>query len=349
MATRNMIQANQKIFRRLDEFCAARGEQLAHQGKERYVQTTEQDRDFLRAAVLKDVLSLSRTTKLARFLFEGRDVFLTAGLDLPEEIPPFVADAITGGHFTAFVAESSLLPRASAAEVRNVIDIGFRGEADYTGVGIAEMNSLYAPLRAFSLEQSEDSSYRFFFMLCLYDERVLEWMDPELINELVRLANVNPVSLPYRTLCRSIFDMDGGALFLALYRCLEALYAFSYTSPLRQALAIATPWDELAKLLEKNLGWWPREEPSLAALLSKADTSTLEALISLFPEGIPADGDRAEQATKRIYSLRNSLVHYRPAHAESDHASYDWNKLSAAMAGLVLHIYQSVIANAVAA
>lgn len=348
MASRNMVEANQKIFRRLDEFCAGRDQQLTHQGKQRYISTTEADKAFLKTAVLMDVLTLSRTTKIARFLFEGQDVLVTAGLDLPDELQSFFSEQITAGHLTTFVAESSLHPRASAPEVRNVVDIGFRGEENYTGVELAEMSSLYAPLRAFSRERTDDSSYRFFFMLCLHDERVNEWMDSELISELIRLANINPVSLPYRTLCRSIFDMDSGALFLALYRCLEALYAFSYTSPLRQALSIETPWDELARLLERNLGWWPREEPSLAALLAKADTPTLEALISLFPEGIPADGDRADQATKRIYSLRNSLVHYRPAHAESDHDAYDWNKLSIAMVGLVLHIYQAVIATAVA-
>src|SRR5437868_13171482 len=54
-------------------------------------------------------------------------------------------------------------------------------------------------------------------------------------------------------LCRSLFDADPAALFLALYRCLEALYAYSASTKLIGEFGLDRSWTEVAVALEKQL------------------------------------------------------------------------------------------------
>jgi hypothetical protein len=54
------------------------------------------------------------------------------------------------------------------------------------------------------------------------------------------------------------------------------------------------------------------------------------------------DEQIAERAAKKIYWMRNSIVHYRPAQHDLDLASFDWNILCKSMAGIVLHVYYEV-------
>jgi hypothetical protein len=134
------------------------------------------------------------------------------------------------------------------------------------------------------------------------------------------------------------------ALFLALYRCLEALYAHSQTHRLMSDLGIDRPWTDMAQTLEAALGWHPREEPSLEALLCHAIPDDLKAVASALNSEIPQNSRVEVYVAKKIYQLRNSLVHYRPFHHSIDFEGVDWNRLCEAVALLVLHIHGETFA-----
>src|SRR4051812_23191494 len=84
------------------------------------------------------------------------------------------------------------------------------------------------------------------------------------------LGDLDLLNIPYQTLCRSIFDADPEAMFLALYRCIEALYSFSSAQALIESLKLNVSWPDLAASLEEKIGWYPREESSLTALMKYA-------------------------------------------------------------------------------
>jgi hypothetical protein len=187
-----------------------------------------------------------------------------------------------------------------------------------------------------------DESFKVFFLICLSGRRPEQWIDEKLAQVLNSVSQLSAASIPYETLCRSILDMDQSALFLALYRCLEALYALTLTQKLMIAVKISKPWAEMAQTLEETLGWYPREEPSLEALLDRAEPEHLQAVMAALGETIPDNARSAQCVARRVYQLRNALVHYRPFHRKFSFKGVDWNRLCEAMVSLVFHVYDQV-------
>jgi hypothetical protein len=134
-------------------------------------------------------------------------------------------------------------------------------------------------------------------------------------------------------------------MFLALYRCIESLYAYSSAQKIISDLNLTHNWGEVAVALEDHLGWHPREESSLGELLINAARGDLEDIFRSTGEKVPEIGDLASATGRRIYQLRNNLVHFRPLHQQFDPQLVDWNRLCETMATLVWHIYTEVFSD----
>lgn len=345
MASRNKIQANSTIFAGLDDYCSVNGEQLPNAGEGRWIVSARgTDQRRLVKADLTSTISLGATLKLARFDIDGASLFCTVGLELPDEIAGLLDEGVGGGMMTAVLSELRPMPKASPLEVRNAIGIGVNTEG-YIGHEVLEISQLYPALRVFSGEDiSEDETPRVFFLICLADRiRAGVWMDSRLRANLELIAELSPVAIPYRILCRSLFDTDPSAVFLALYRCLEALYAYSHTSELMGKLGMNLEWNHVAQVLEETLAWRPREEPSLGLLLQRAVSEDLKTMLYALGATLPENADLVNYTTKQMYQLRNSLVHYRSFHQSFDPDTIDWNRLCEATALMVLHIYSSIV------
>jgi hypothetical protein len=345
MPSRNMIDANTAVFGSLDQFCRSRGEPLSNAGKPRWIRTDHTGRAFLRYATIAERLSFSASVKIARFDLYSRAFFVTIGLDLPAPPDIFQAEHLDGGRLTAVLSELKSMPAALPSQIRDVVEVddGESNEA-YDGHDHQLLSTLYPKIQIFSIQGlPTEESFRVFFLICLADRRRIEqWIDERLATLLKLIAELSPAYIPYEILCRSILDMDPAALFLALYRCLEALYAHNQTTKLMTSLEISKPWTEMAELLEEALAWYPREEPSLEALLEHAVPEDLQAAAAALKDAIPAEARGHSYMAKRIYSLRNALVHYRPFHRKFSFKEIDWNRLCEAMALLVFHIYGEI-------
>jgi hypothetical protein len=226
MPSRSMIAANTAVFRSLDEYCASRLEPLSNAGKPRWVKTTSSGRQFLLHASLISELSFSASVKIARFDIQNRAFFMTSGLDAPACPAPLQAEDLDGGRLTAFLYEVAPAPAASPAQIRNIVEFEDRvSTPNYDGHDCFLLSGLYPKIQVFSAaDLPADESSRIFFLICLSDRRRMDqWVDEQLARILDLVADLSPRSIPYEILCRAILDMDPSALFLALYRCLEAL------------------------------------------------------------------------------------------------------------------------------
>jgi len=345
MASRNKIEANKRIFAGLDEYCAANGEPLPNAGEGRWIVSARGvDQRLLIKADLTSSMSLGASLKLARFDFEETSLFCTVGLELPDQIAGLIDEEVGGGMMTAVLSELNPMPKASVLEIKNIIETGMNTPG-YSGHEIHEISPLYPIVRVFlGSDISNEETSRIFFLICLADSvRAGVWMDSSLRANLELIAELSPVAIPYRILCRSLFDTDPGAVFLALYRCLEALYAYSHTSELMSRLGMKLEWNHVAQVLEETLAWRPREEPSLGALLQLAVSEDLRTMLSALGATLPEKTDLVNYTTKHLYQLRNSLVHYRAFHQSFDPDKIDWNRLCEATALMVLHIYSSIV------
>jgi len=345
--SRNMIDANKKLFATLDKFCNARGDPVLNAGQPRWIETTAAEKGVLKNAKLTELLTFTARKGLARFDLSTKTIFCSVGFD--HLVPSFglSEDDVNAGLLTAILFELDPLPRASAAEIKNIIEADDPSiNAGYAGHTSAAIKTLYPTVRAFSAYNiSPDETWRLFFLICLLECRNAEtWIDEAFANALQGLAELQILNLPYRTLCRSIFDTDRGAMFLALYRCLEALYAFSSARALMATLKLSNTWEDIASALEDVLGWHPREESSLADLISLGIDRDQTAIFAALNEPLPdtAQNPLSTLASRRIYRLRNDLVHFRPAQHRVDLTKIEWNRLCEAMTGLICFIYADV-------
>jgi hypothetical protein len=343
MPTRNKIASNIAIFTRLDEYCAQRDDPISNAGTPRWIATDRRGRDFLVRATLAAQISFSNSVKIARFDVSNQAYFVTSGLETSDPPGAVVPDELNGGILTTVLSELAPRPAASSSAIRNVVEVADRSAtAGYDGHDPLLIAGLFPNIQVFSIQDLvPEETLRVFFLICLADRRRLDqWIDARLAAELVTTSQISTNSIPYEILCRSVLDMDPAALFLGLYRCLEALYAHAQSTELMTTIGIERDWVEMAMTLESSLGWYPREEPSLEALLSGATPADLRSVADALREAIPADAKESSFVAKRIYHFRNALVHYRPFHRNLSTANVGWNRLCEAMARLVRHANQ---------
>ncbi len=135
----------------------------------------------------------------------------------------------------------------------------------YSGHDFSTIAPLFPEVRVFEITgRGRDETWNVFFHSCIDEcETGASWIDRELATTLRALCELDSRRIPYKVLCRSVFDDDKSSFFLAQYRCLEALYAYSSAVSLAKSFDIRSSWGEIATVLEETLGWHPREEGSL--------------------------------------------------------------------------------------
>jgi hypothetical protein len=343
---RNMIKANEALFSLLDEYCAKRSDPIRNAGTPRWVATTKQEKQLLKNGKICALLSFGSKRSLTRIDYGSRSYFCTIGFEHVECALNLSVAEVDAGLLTILIAEAEPVPIVPATRVRDIVEYSDKSaDAGYAGHDAELVRNLFPSICAlYADDVSKEETWRVFFLLCLMECRENHsWMDGILADTLISLCELELLQIPYRTLCRSIFDSDPAAMFLALYRCLEGLYAYSSSRTVIEALKLEKEWTVVAAILEDNLGWHPREETSLTALLKHGLDHDLKAFLKAVGETIPpTEGDLASLSARRIYKLRCELVHYRPAQHEKDYSQLDWNVLCGALTGLICHIYSYI-------
>jgi hypothetical protein len=254
---------------------------------------------------------------------------------------------VDAAFLTVILAELAPRPTATPSVIRNVVEAAdLHSDDKYNGHDPELIASLFPTIRVFETSTlSEDEALRAFFGVCVEECEFSEsWIESDLACALRLIGELDPNKIPYRVLCRSIFDADPTSFFLALYRCLEALYAFSGARRLMDALGMSVPWVDVAAVLETELGWYPREENSLTQLLGMAAILDLQSINVLLGDASDdaAPDNIINRAARKIYRLRNSIVHFRPTHSTMVFYGIDWNRICEIMANIVIYVYSEV-------
>ena len=336
--SRNKKRANKLIFKRLDDYVAARGESISNSGQERWIGTEEANRRFLTDAKLTNSLAFSARLLVSQFDFDNRTYTVTAGFDTTDIPSGLVEEDLTGAILTAFLADSDLQPNSHILNVRQVVEYSDARTKEYkpAGHGFADIAGLFPNIRVFSSEPlQKKESENIFLLLCLADRRRVElWMEEALVTELERLASLGASRVPYSSLCKSCLDTDPGNLFLALYRSLENQYSRKKVTALLDSMEISRDWAEMARLLGDKLSWYPRELESLEELLKQVPEPIQAVGLEAFGVTSTPGTNQPLMLSKLIYDLRNTLVHYRPFHQAAD-PKLDWNKVCRALCNIL--------------
>ncbi len=277
-------------------------------------------------------MRFTATRSLACLSYRGHILFCSVGFE--ESAPPVGAAEVEvdAAHLTVILAELKPRPVANVFVIRNVVEASDReSDPKYSGHDFKEVEKLFPPIQLFEVLQGNPTTWNVFFQACINECEVAgSWIDGKLSSALRSISELAIERIPYAMLCKSIFDADPGSFFLALYRCLEWLYWYASARDVVAALKLTTPWPEVASALEDVLSWYPREEQSLVRLMELASAADLTTVLQLLdvPGKVYASHSASSQAAaRRIYKLRNSLVHYRPAQQRAPFNSIDWAEL----------------------
>ena len=346
--SRHIVSANAAIFKALDDHCAARGQLIANAAEARWINSEPKHKHFMATAVIKDTVDFNVRRKLVRIDLVTKTFFCLIGFEHEETLPGAVEHEVNAAFLTVILAELMLRPAASIARIRDVVEAAdLRSDPAYQGHDVELIASLFPNIRILEIPKFVSSStWNIFFKICIHECDLCghSWIEGRFATTLRVICELDADKIPYKVLCRSVFDGDPSSFYLALYRCLEALYAYASAQTLVDALGIAKDWSDVAIVLEEKLGWHPREEGSLASLLSKAASPDLKLALHAFGESQNCEGSElVNRAAKKIYWLRNAIVHFRPSQHAVKLENFDWSVLCTALAGIVIHIYDAVL------
>lgn len=342
LMSRNMKSAQQAIFCLLDGFCSNAGEPVTNAGTPRWIKGTKSDCEFLAGADFSNVFRVTPRRMIARLDFQGRTFFCALGFQ--SNTPPFGLDLneASPGLISVILAEASPRPKATPYQIKNAVELADAKQSSaYEGHDHTAIADLFGAIFVFAGEPIEASeTWRAYYEICLAEIPAMDtWIDESTTKAMAALTDLSALGLPYQILCRSLFDTDPAGLFLALYRCLEALYAYTASTKVAAAFGLSGSWQNVAVVLEREIGWRPREEESLAGLFAKSRPETLKDIFDSLGETRPEGDTVAAAAAKRTYKLRNSLVHYRPIHHSVEHDGIKWNDLCVALSLVIREVY----------
>ena len=95
-------------------------------------------------------------------------------------------------------------------------------------------------------------------------------------------------------------------------------------------------------MLERHLSWRPKEDEALCKIVGSCDGACVASLCVAFGMHEPLEdlALRAERASRKIYDLRNNVVHYRPIHEMIQKSDAEWDCIVFALLDVVNQIYE---------
>lgn len=345
---RTMITANERLFQRLGEFCSSRGAPIAPAGGHRYVEgDDESDLIIKHLSLGRRVLFGSQRAAVHATLGDD-DFIILVGFDYLDEYlnryPEFGEDvqelACLPGHVVVTLSELAIRPERSGLEAQAFVEVADSTTDSYEGHDVEELKRLFPRLSVFDCRFSldENSFYQLVTKFAAAESAYGGgWISEALLVDLLALASISAKSFPYEAISRAVFDTDPRNLYLALYRCLEATYAYKTSEELAKALGLNIAWSELAVKLDQKLSWRPREASSLEVLLRHASETDLRKVVAAF--GKEGGDDAARSAASSIYGLRNKIVHFGASLDSVDISDYDWNAVCCALVGVVYDVF----------
>lgn len=123
--------------------------------------------------------------------------------------------------------------------------------------------------------------------------------------------------------------------FLDIYRCLEPKFAYPSIKKLKSSLSLSHPSDIIDSSLCDILGWRAREEEAMIDLFNCLSQNLTTEFVSV------KKSDEANNIGKRIYKLRNSIVHHYSDenNIEDVRTAVEWDNLICVMLKAIKEIY----------
>lgn len=343
-----MIESNRRLFRRLYDFCNNRGAPTVPPDGHRYIEGDVESDRIIQHLRISRIVQFGPQRAAVHATLQNDDLIILVGFDYLDEYvnkyPEFGEDVVETdclpGHVVVALSEVELRPIKSGLETQAYLEVADSTTDGYEGHDVHELRRLFPRISVFKCRFAlDEGSFQQIVLKFAVAESTYGggWIDDNLLDELYALVSISAKSFPYEAVSRASFDTDPRSLYLALYRCLEATYAYKKSSELAKALGLSLDWSELAVKLEQTLNWRPREASSLESVLRHASEADLKRVVEAI--GDTGTKDLASSAASSIYKLRNRIVHFDASLDSFDLSSYDWNAICCGLVGVVWDVF----------
>lgn len=357
MASRNKIALNAALFEELFRHASAQGDEVANRKEKRFLAFASDNIEIenevaKRAAV--SLFKLSPRVSIMRAEIADGTFFALVNFFGPDERPyitGFEEIEPMSSLLLLLVSEGGIKPTARSIEIREAIEDFHVGlGVDYNGHDVATIGGLFPKVSYFRLLYPDEailasSIARVAGVFALKSEYFISLpMQSLLKSELVDLFESGPDCVPFEIVLRGCVSSSWAALFLEIYRCVEHIFAAPHLRALATSWPACGSLKDMALVLEEKLSWRPSELSSLERLLKEIDKESVTHLLRCFPSApTEIDDDSPFNAcARRIYKLRNSIVHFRPAHEEEGYEDEKWNDLITCFVVIVKDLYEKV-------
>lgn len=351
MARRNRIDMSKQLFERLIVAAQQRGVEIVNSTKKRYIRKLSDDDSELMASGDAKALVISRHVRIVRISFRDETYFCVFGLSEPDATPPGLEPVeLTPALFSIAILEAQVQPAGSVSgfAICEVIDGNFMGTEGYQGHDLEDIERLFPHILVYRVKSGEpylfNGEHRVLGALIArsYADGPIS-ISAETLENLWFTFEYGSKFIPYRNLVQGLMAISWESLFLEAYRCLEQLYAEPHVSALKNHWPSTLPLRDLAAMLEQHLSWRPKEDEALVKIIAMCDSELMQRLCTAFGVGA-LEGNSAAQAklvSRKIYALRNNVVHYRPIHEEIIKTNEEWDAIVSALIDVINKVYDT--------
>ncbi|MFU4863520.1 hypothetical protein ACM7ZX_29500 [Pseudomonas aeruginosa] len=343
---------SKQLFERLMSTAEQRGVVVANADQGRYIKQLNDEDATLMSSAHTELIVVSRQVRLVKIEFKEDIYYCIFGItDSDLELEGLESVEMTPGIFALSILESRVHPPTaiSGSEIRNAIEDRYISANGFQGFDLSEIEALFPKASLFKISlrvpYTTSDSYRVLGAIISrsYSDGPIAISGDTL--EVLHDIFVNGSEyLPFKNLVQGVMSISWEGLYLEVYRCLEQLYS----EPRIANLVSVMPSEnhsirEIASLLETHLSWRPKEDDSLAKVISGSKEHLIEELCRSLGASVnqKADMHEARVAAKKVYSIRNQIVHYRPANQPLTKNDEEWNAIVSALLYIVDDIYKN--------
>jgi hypothetical protein len=310
----------------------------------------EREKNIFNNASKLEVDYILNNVKVGKFSYGNEEYLLITQIDSNNPTTQTVFDSlentgiftqeINAGLFLFLVTDASLqriLPVSLSELEQNIFFDQY--DDDYHGHDFSVLMKFIENFTVFKIDANSAFIGRNYietgYFICSKFDKFIRLPIEPLINDYIDILQEQSAVLKENVFL-SLTATHYKHAFIELYRCIEILYILPRSIQLKAKLAYSKLAYELARHCIDELGWRKREEDSLCRILkdineaviatSGIQTTTFADVGWVF-DGSDSQKKSHEALARKIYKIRNQLVHQLHLDDEIIIADSDWNLL----------------------
>jgi len=344
--SRNMIKANEIIFKELADFVeTSKIDVPIYNKNKRCIKTNSKEKKWLQELnIIKKQLILPNF-QTASFEFDSNKYFVAFGLpnqEISEEVLQSVK--LNAGIVTALLSELKISLNQKASPYKIADDIFYESKEKIIKYNFSVIAKFYEPFSVYQIQKNSpfisQDDINFLRLSGFY---TLKTSRPVALNfstetraQFEKIFFEGSTNIPYENLLLSLVSVSWKYSFLEIYRCIERLFSISFLENLHQRFRIPDSLRNFSSELESYIGWKPKEKEAINNLVNNSPQGASELLREI--KKFIHDTEEGE-CGDLIYKIRNSIVHFRLATQSIDLDDKHWDMLIRASLYIVEHWY----------